>query len=74
MHCSASKFAVFGLAEALRVEIRNVYKKDGVKTTTVCPMFVNTNMISGLSDRATYSTGWVHCSQKYKKGIPKYTA
>ena len=63
---SASKFAVFGFAEALRKEIRYVYKKEGVKMTTVCPMFVNTNMISSLRDRATYSTGYVHCSQLYK--------
>jgi len=45
---SASKHAVIGLAESLRLELR---KKgaDGVKMTIVCPSFVNTGMFDGVA-------------------------
>jgi len=44
---SASKHAVIGLAESLRLELR---KKGahGVKMTIVCPSFVNTGMFDGV--------------------------
>ncbi|XP_002732320.1 17-beta-hydroxysteroid dehydrogenase 13-like [Saccoglossus kowalevskii] len=40
---TASKYAVAGLTEALSDEIRDM-KKTGIKTTTVCPFFVDTGM------------------------------
>ncbi|KAL3889585.1 hypothetical protein ACJMK2_001922 [Sinanodonta woodiana] len=40
---SASKFAVFGMTEALSEELHHLHK-DGIKTTTVCPMFVDTGL------------------------------
>ena len=43
--CSASKCAAFGLNEALSEELRVVYKKPGVHTSVVCPMFVNTALV-----------------------------
>ncbi|KAK3584390.1 hypothetical protein CHS0354_001725 [Potamilus streckersoni] len=39
----ASKFAVFGMTEALSEELQHLHK-DGIKTTTVCPMFVDTGL------------------------------
>jgi len=46
---SASKFAAFGFDEALRAEL----KKQGlpVRTTVVCPFFVNTGMFAGVKTR-----------------------
>lgn len=43
---SASKFAVFGLHEALRMELRRM--KSAVNTTIVCPFFINTGMFEGV--------------------------
>jgi len=44
---SASKFAVYGFNESLRFEL---YKqgKTGVKTTVVCPYYINTGMFDGV--------------------------
>ena len=42
---SASKCAAFCLNEALTEELRVVYKKPGVHTSVVCPMFVNTALV-----------------------------
>ena len=42
---SASKCAAFGLNEVLTEELRVVYKKPGVHTSVVCPMFVNTALV-----------------------------
>ncbi|XP_076456986.1 estradiol 17-beta-dehydrogenase 11-like [Babylonia areolata] len=47
---SASKFAVYGMTEALGDEIRQL-GKTGVKTTVVCPMFVNTGLCMFPKDR-----------------------
>ncbi len=46
---SASKFAVFGLDESLRAE----FKKDKrrIKTTIVCPYYINTGMFDGVKTR-----------------------
>ena len=46
---SASKFAAFGFDEALRAEL----KKQGlpVRTTVVCPFFINTGMFAGVKTR-----------------------
>lgn len=46
---SASKFAAFGFDEALRAEL----KKQGlpIRTTVVCPFFINTGMFAGVRTR-----------------------
>ena len=41
--CSSSKYAVYGMTEALGEELKKL-GKPGVKTTVVCPMFVNTGL------------------------------
>ncbi|XP_030630230.1 short chain dehydrogenase/reductase family 16C, member 5a [Chanos chanos] len=49
----ASKFAAIGFAESVNLEL--IAKgKDGVKTTIVCPYFINTGMFDGCS------TKWPH--------------
>ncbi|MHB9296629.1 putative oxidoreductase SadH [Pillotina sp. SPG140] len=46
---SASKFAVFGFDEALRMELRS--RKSAVKTTVVCPFFIDTGMFKGVKTK-----------------------
>jgi all-trans-retinol dehydrogenase (NAD+) len=46
---SASKFATFGLAEALRAELR--LRGSRVRTTVVCPFYIDTGMFHGVSTR-----------------------
>ncbi|MFA6507667.1 MAG: SDR family NAD(P)-dependent oxidoreductase, partial [Treponemataceae bacterium] len=46
---SASKFAVFGFHEALRTELRRL--KSAVKTTVICPFFIDTGMFDGVRSR-----------------------
>lgn len=46
---SASKFAVFGLHEALRMELGRL--KSDVRTTVVCPFFIDTGMFAGVRTR-----------------------
>ena len=41
-----SKFAVFGVDESLRLELKQL--KSNVKTTCVCPFFINTKMFEGV--------------------------
>ncbi|XP_039207377.1 epidermal retinol dehydrogenase 2 [Crotalus tigris] len=48
-----SKFAVLGFAESLALEMM-VMKKNGVKSTIVCPYLVNTGMFEGCK------TKWSH--------------
>jgi len=43
----ASKFAVVGFTEALRMELRKMNLKE-VRTTTICPSFVATGMFEGV--------------------------
>lgn len=43
----ASKFAAIGFAESIDMEMR-VLRKTGVKTTIVCPFFINTGMFDGI--------------------------
>ncbi len=45
-----SKWAARGFNEALRLEMRKM-KKNGVKTTVVCPYFINTGMFDGVKTR-----------------------
>ncbi len=46
---SASKFAAFGFHEALRMEIKRRGSK--VKSTVVCPFFIDTGMFDGVKTR-----------------------
>ncbi|XP_043914837.1 17-beta-hydroxysteroid dehydrogenase 13-like [Protopterus annectens] len=47
---SASKFAAVGFHEALTEEL-NVLGKEGIKTTCLCPFFVNTGFVANISSR-----------------------
>jgi len=44
----ASKFAAVGFDESVRLELQNL-EKNGVKTTCVCPFFINTGMFEGAT-------------------------
>lgn len=46
---SASKFAAFGFDECLRMELRQM--KSRVRTTVVCPYYINTGMFAGVRTR-----------------------
>ncbi|NWW84717.1 RDHE2 dehydrogenase, partial [Rhynochetos jubatus] len=46
----ASKFAAVGFAESVDLEMRDL-RKHGVKTTTVCPFFINTGMFDGCQTK-----------------------
>ena len=46
---SASKFAAVGFNEALRLELKR--SAPGVKTTIVCPFFIDTGMFEGVKTR-----------------------
>jgi all-trans-retinol dehydrogenase (NAD+) len=46
----ASKFAAFGFDESIRMELRK-QKIKGVKTTCVCPFYINTGMFNGVKSR-----------------------
>jgi all-trans-retinol dehydrogenase (NAD+) len=45
----AGKFAAFGFDESLRMELRRMKSK--IKTTVVCPFFINTGMFEGVKTR-----------------------
>jgi len=45
-YCS-SKYAAVGTAESLRQEVRKL-GKDGIKSLTVCPYYINTGMFEGV--------------------------
>jgi all-trans-retinol dehydrogenase (NAD+) len=49
---SASKFAAVGFDESLRNELRRVAPK--VKTTVVCPFFIDTGMFAGAKTRFSF--------------------
>ncbi|XP_036375063.1 epidermal retinol dehydrogenase 2-like [Megalops cyprinoides] len=46
----ASKFAAIGFAESVALELLST-GKDGVKTTIVCPYFINTGMFDGCNTK-----------------------
>ncbi|NXV28546.1 RDHE2 dehydrogenase, partial [Rissa tridactyla] len=46
----ASKFAAVGFAESVDFEMR-VLEKSGIKTTIVCPYFINTGMFDGCKSK-----------------------
>ena len=45
----ASKFGAFGFDESLRMEMKKIKSK--VKTTCICPYFINTGMFEGASSK-----------------------
>jgi all-trans-retinol dehydrogenase (NAD+) len=45
----ASKFAAFGFDEALRMELGRL--KSGVKTTVICPFYIDTGMFEGVKTK-----------------------
>jgi all-trans-retinol dehydrogenase (NAD+) len=49
----ASKFAAFGFDESIRMELRK-QKIKGVKTTCVCPFYINTGMFNGVKSRFSF--------------------
>lgn len=48
----ASKFAAVGLMESLRVELKR--EKFDIKTTIICPYFINTGMFDGVKTSYLY--------------------
>uniref|UniRef100_A0A8D1WBF0 Short-chain dehydrogenase/reductase family 16C member 6 n=1 Tax=Sus scrofa TaxID=9823 RepID=A0A8D1WBF0_PIG len=61
-HYSASKFAAFGLAESLNLEL-SLQQKSKIKTTIVCPYFINTGMFDGCTIK--YPFLWPMLEQEY---------
>lgn len=53
MDYCASKFAVFGLDESLRMELTKL-GKTGVHTTCVCPYYINTGMFDGVKTKYSF--------------------
>ncbi|NXV73500.1 RDHE2 dehydrogenase, partial [Atlantisia rogersi] len=52
-YCS-SKFAAIGFAESVNLEMRAL-RRSGIKTTIVCPFFINTGMFDGF-----FFSRWPH--------------
>ncbi|XP_069322591.1 short-chain dehydrogenase/reductase family 16C member 6-like [Eulemur rufifrons] len=50
---SASKFAAFGFAESLFLEL-SMLKKSDVKTTIICPYFIKTGMFEGCKTKRPF--------------------
>lgn len=48
--CSSSKFAAVGFHKALTEEL-SVLGKDGIKTTCLCPVFINTGFVKNPTTR-----------------------
>lgn len=48
----ASKFGAMGLGESLAMELRK--QKSNVKTTTICPYYINTGMFDGVKTRFSF--------------------
>ncbi len=69
---SAAKFGVFGLTESLHAELRA--RKSKVKTTIVCPYYVDTGMFSGAKTRFSFLLPILtpdYCARKIIKAIEK---
>ncbi|TRY75747.1 hypothetical protein TCAL_11108 [Tigriopus californicus] len=49
-YCS-SKFAAVGLDEAMRVELKYLGHDNYIKTTCVCPYYINTGMFDGVDSK-----------------------
>ncbi len=54
MDYCASKFGAVGIHESLTSELFTL-GIDGVKTTLVCPYYINTGMFDGVKARYTYT-------------------
>ncbi|RIK21171.1 MAG: short-chain dehydrogenase [Anaerolineae bacterium] len=50
---SASKFAAVGFDDSLRVELKR-FGYDGIRTTVVCPFYINTGMFKGVKTRVPW--------------------
>ena len=50
---SASKFAAVGFDDALRVELKRMGHR-GIRTTIVCPYYINTGMFDGVKTRVPW--------------------
>ena len=50
---SASKFAAIGFDDALRVELKRM-GHHGIRTTVVCPYYINTGMFKGVKTRVPW--------------------
>lgn len=50
MDYCGSKYAAVGIHESLSSEL-SIENVDGVKTTLVCPFFINTGMFDGVTTR-----------------------
>jgi len=49
---NASKFAAFGFDESLRMEFKS--RKMNIRTTIICPYFINTGMFKGVKTRFSW--------------------
>jgi all-trans-retinol dehydrogenase (NAD+) len=49
----ASKFGAFGFNESLRIELKRI-GATGVRTTCVCPYYINTGMFDGVTTRLPF--------------------
>jgi all-trans-retinol dehydrogenase (NAD+) len=49
---SGSKFAAFAFDESLRMELRK--QKSNIKTTVVCPYYINTGMFDGVKTKFSF--------------------
>jgi len=47
----ASKFAAVGLDEALRAELHDLNLSEHIKTTLICPYYINTGMFAGVRSK-----------------------
>ncbi len=68
----ASKFAAFGIDESLRMELFK--EKSKIKTTVVCPYYINTGMFKGVKTRFPFLLPILEpdkAVQKIYKGIKK---
>ena len=61
----AGKFAAFGFDESLRMELKRM--KSAVRTTIVCPFFINTGMFDGVKTRVSLLLPILKSSYAVKK-------
>ena len=57
MDYCGSKFGAVGIHEALAAEL-HALKLDGIKSTLVCPYFINTGMFDGVKTRHVPNQIW----------------
>lgn len=66
---SASKFAAVGLDESLRVEMFMQGHSDYIKTSSVCPYFIDTGMFAGVQSRLIAILQPEHVAETAVQGI-----